>query len=108
MKRFLYHVARQFFTTDSELTRDLFQGGGGEDVVVVNAESFPQLLAQICQLLQTLLDLLLSLGDVLGHGRLMSPDAGRTLCLIELHLRSDKGHLVFLCGFTLTRWFSLL
>lgn len=61
----------------------------------MNAKSFPQLLAQIRQPLQTLLNHLLSLGDVFGHSSFMFPDARRTLCFVELHLRWDKYQLVF-------------
>lgn len=70
-----------------EITSYLFQSVSREDVVIVNSESFPQLLAQIRQLLQALLNHLLSLGDILGHSSFVFPDAGRALRLIELHLR---------------------
>lgn len=70
-----------------EITSDLLQRGGGEHVVIVDAERFAHLLAQVGQLLQTLLHLLLSLGNILGHGSFVLPDAGRALRLVELHLR---------------------
>lgn len=52
----------------------------------MKAKGFSQLLAQIGQLLQTLLNLPLSLGDILSHSSFVFPDARRTLRLIELHL----------------------
>lgn len=61
--------------TVSDFTSYLFQCGSGEDVVIVNAKSFPQLLAQICQLLQTLLNHLFPLRDLLSHSCFMFPDA---------------------------------
>lgn len=72
--------------TASEITGYLPQRGRGEDVVIVNAECFAQLLAQIGQLLQTLLDLLLPLGNVLGHSSFVFPDAGSAFRFIELYL----------------------
>lgn len=71
------------------LTGYLFHGVGGEDVVVMQAKCFAQLLAQIHQLLQTLLDHFLPLGHVLGHSGLLFSHAGRTLRLVELHLQGQ-------------------
>ena len=74
---------------DSKLTGYLLQSGEGEDVVVMNAKHLAQLLAQLCELLETLLDHLLSLRNALGHGGFVFPDAGGRLCLKELHLGGD-------------------
>lgn len=60
----------------------------------MKAKGFSQLLAQIGQLLQTLLNLPLSLGDILSHSSFVFPDARRTLRLIELHLWWDKCQLM--------------
>lgn len=75
-------------------TSDLLQGGSGEDVEIVKAEGFAELLAQIRQLLQTLLNLLLSLGHVLGHGSLLFTDTGGALRLVKLHLQMRTLFLV--------------
>lgn len=77
----------QKWSRQKGFTGYLFHGVGGEDVVVVQAKGFAQLLAQIHQLLQTLLDHLLPLGHVLCHGGLLLSDAGRALRLVELHLQ---------------------
>lgn len=94
-------------TTVSEITGYLFQCGSGEDVVIVNAKRFPQLLAQICQLLQTLLNHLFSLRDILGNSSFMFPDARRTLRLIEVHLRQVKCrfdfNIFFFCQYLTTQ-----
>lgn len=74
----------------SEITRDLLYGGSGEDVVIVKAKCFAQLLAQLDKLLETLLNHLLSLRNVLGHSTFMFPNAGCTLGLIKLHLETGK------------------
>lgn len=73
-----------------KITSYILQGGGREDVKIVNAKSFSQLLAQICQLLQALLNLLLSLSDVLGYSSFVFPDARCTLCLVEFHLQCEE------------------
>lgn len=78
----------------SHSTSDLLQGGSGEDVEIVKAEGFAELLAQIRQLLQTLLNLLLSLGHVLGHGSLLFTDTGGALRLVKLHLQMRTLFLV--------------
>lgn len=74
----------------SALTGYHLQGGSGEDVVIVNAKDLAQPLAQISELLQTLLDHLLALGDILGNSSFVLSDAGGTLGLIELHLGQGK------------------
>lgn len=56
----------------------------------MKAKRFPQLLAEIQQLLKTLLHHLLSPGDVLRRGSFMFPDGGRALGLIKLHLGNDE------------------
>lgn len=99
MKRWLaikLEIEGQQSEEDSEFTRYLLQGSCGEDVVIVKTERFAKLLAQIDQLLQTLLNHLLPLGDVLGNRSFVFPDAGRTLSLIELHLEVTKTDLPFL------------
>lgn len=78
---------KKSLTIVPEITSYLFQSVSREDVVIVNSKSFPQLLAQIRQLLQALLNHLFSLGDVLGHSSFVFPDAGRALRLIEVHLQ---------------------
>lgn len=72
---------------ENGLTSNLFECGCGENVVVMNAENFAQLLAQIIEFLQTLFNHLLSLRDVLGHRGFVLSDAGRTLSLNKFNLQ---------------------
>lgn len=67
---------------------DLFECGCGENIVVMNAEDFAQLLAQIIEFLQTLFNHLFSLRNILNHRRFVLSDAGCTLCLNKLNLHA--------------------
>lgn len=82
-----FNSPRSFSQRSKSFTGYLFHSVGGEDVVIMQAKRFAQLLAQIHQLLQTLLDHLLPLGHVLGNGCFLFSDAGCALRLVELHLQ---------------------
>lgn len=69
------------------LTSYLFECGCGENVVVMNAEDFAQLLAQIIEFLQTLFNHLFSLRHILSHRGFVLSDAGCTLSLKKFNLQ---------------------
>lgn len=85
----LYTIYTFHYTVYYEtlLTSNLFERGCGKNVVVMNAEDFAQLLAQIIEFLQTLFNHLFSLRHILSHRGFVLSDAGCTLSLKKFNLQ---------------------